>query len=94
VFNGDLIAKFSEKPQVGEGWINGGFMVLEARIFDYLPGDQSSLEADALEALARDNELGAYQHVGFWQCMDTLRDKRQLEAMWQNNRAPWVSWTT
>lgn len=94
VFNGDLIAEFSEKPQVGEGWINGGFMVLEATIFDYLPGDQSSLEADALETLARDNELGAYRHVGFWQCMDTLRDKRQLEAMWQNNRAPWVSWTT
>ncbi len=87
-----LLVDFTEKPQIGEGWINGGFMVFEPQIFDYLKDDDSSLEADALEALAVDHQLAAYRHEGFWQCMDTLRDKRLLENLWHEHRAPWKVW--
>ena len=93
VFDGDLVAEFTEKPQVGEGWINGGFMIFEPGVFDYLEGDHSNLEADALERLAADRQLAAYRHDDFWQCMDTLRDKRLLESLWQEGRAPWKVWT-
>jgi len=86
------VKAFSEKPQIGEGWINGGFMVLEPGLFKYLTDDESSLEADALEALAADGQLMAYRHAGFWQCMDTLRDKRQLEQLWTSGGAPWKLW--
>ncbi|MDX6303662.1 MAG: glucose-phosphate cytidylyltransferase [Blastocatellia bacterium] len=92
IFNGDLVTEFVEKPQVGEGWINGGFMVLEPGIFDYLDNDTDSLEAGALERLAQDGQLAAYRHVSFWQCMDTLRDKRYLEGLWRDNQAPWRIW--
>ncbi len=92
IFDGDLIASFTEKPQIGEGWINGGFLVLEPRIFKYLHDDRSSLEADALERLAADRQLAAYRHDRFWQCMDTLRDKRLLEGLWQAGHAPWKMW--
>jgi glucose-1-phosphate cytidylyltransferase len=92
VFDGDRVAEFSEKPQIGEGWINGGFMVLEPGVFQYLSGDGDSLEAVALERLAADGQLCAYRHEGFWQCMDTLREKRHLEALWASGRAPWRSW--
>lgn len=92
IFNGDLVTEFVEKPQVGEGWINGGFMVLEPGIFDYLDGDTDSLEAGALERLAQDGQLAAYRHDSFWQCMDTLRDKRYLEGLWRDNQAPWRIW--
>jgi len=92
VFKGDLVAKFSEKPQVGEGWINGGFMVCEPAIFQYLKNDRSILEVDALEKLASDGQLAAYKHTGFWQCMDTLRDKRFLEKLWNEKKAPWKTW--
>ena len=92
-FDGDRVSGFTEKPQAGEGWINGGFLVFEPRVFDYLSGDNSSLEVDALEKLARDGELGAYRHDGFWQCMDTMRDKRQLEEIWSLGRAPWKVWS-
>jgi glucose-1-phosphate cytidylyltransferase len=92
VFDGDLVSDFTEKPQIGEGWINGGFMVFEPAIFDYLEGDDTSLEADALEHLARDRQLVAYRHEDFWQCMDTLRDKRLLESLWHERRAPWKVW--
>lgn len=92
IFDGNLVAEFTEKPQIGEGWINGGYMVCEPAIFDYLEGDQSSLEADALERLAADKQLAAYKHEGFWQCMDTLRDKRLLETLWQEPGAPWKVW--
>jgi glucose-1-phosphate cytidylyltransferase len=92
VFDGDVVVDFTEKPQIGEGWINGGFMVFEPGIFDYLEGDESSLEADALERLATERQLVAYRHEGFWQCMDTLRDKRLLESLWHERRAPWKVW--
>jgi len=92
IFDGDLIANFTEKPQIGEGWINGGFMVLEPSIFDYLHDDQSSLEAHALERLAAERQLAAFRHERFWQCMDTLRDKRLLEGLWQTGQAPWKMW--
>jgi len=93
VLDGGKVTRFSEKPQTGEGWINGGFMVFEPAIFDYLKGDGSILEAEALEQLADEGNLAAYQHEGFWQCMDTLRDKRQLESIWKGGQAPWKLWT-
>jgi hypothetical protein len=77
---------------VGEGWINGGFMVFEPAVFDYLSSDDCSLETDALERLAADRQLGAYKHEGFWQCMDTLRDKNLLERLWERDEAPWAVW--
>lgn len=92
VFEGDLVTEFVEKPQIGEGWINGGFMVCEPAIFNYLDEDGDSLEANALEQLASEGQLAAYRHESFWQCMDTLRDKRFLENLWQENKAPWKVW--
>ena len=91
-FEGDLVREFTEKPQIGEGWINGGFFVLEPRVLDYIDGDHSSLELDALERLARERQLAAFRHEGFWQCMDTLRDKRLLERLWQAGEPPWKLW--
>jgi glucose-1-phosphate cytidylyltransferase len=92
VFDGNLVADFTEKPQIGEGWINGGFLVFEPAIFDYLEGDHTSLEADALERLAADRQLAAYRHEHFWQCMDTQRDKRLLDSLWNHGNAPWKVW--
>lgn len=89
IFDGDLVAQFTEKPQAGEGWINGGFLVFEPELFDYLDGDDTILELHTLERLAADRQLAAFKHDGFWQCMDTLRDKRILEALWHEGRAPW-----
>ena len=89
VFEGDLVKEFSEKPQIGEGWINGGYFVFEPQIFDYLSGDGSILEVDALEKIAAEGQLAAYRHEGFWQCMDTLREKKLLETLWQSGNAPW-----
>jgi glucose-1-phosphate cytidylyltransferase len=91
VFDGDLVDGFTEKPQIGEGWINGGFFVFEPQVFDYLDGDQASLEVDALPRLAAARQLVAYRHAGFWQCMDTLREKRLLESLWQDSK-PWKVW--
>lgn len=92
VFQGDMVAEFTEKPQIGEGWINGGFLVLEPGVFEYLPGDETSLEAQTMEHLAKIGQLAAYRHEGFWQCMDTLRDVKLLESLWQQGRAPWKVW--
>ena len=92
VFSGDLVAEFTEKPQIGEGWINGGFMVFEPAVFDYLKDEATSLETDALERLASDQQLAAYKHEDFWQCMDTLRDKRLLESLWHQPGTPWRVW--
>jgi len=91
-FEGDLVTEFVEKPQIGEGWINGGFMVLDRSVLDRIAGDESSLEADVLEGLAEEGQLMAYQHEGFWQCMDTLRDTRLLRALWESGEAPWRTW--
>ena len=91
-FDGDMVTEFMEKPQIGEGWINGGFMCLEPRIFSYMKDDDDSLEADVLTRLAKDRELVAYRHERFWQSMDTLRDVRLLESLWQSGRAPWRNW--
>lgn len=92
IFDGNLVAQFTEKPQIGEGWINGGFLVVEPALFNYLQGDRSSLEADALEQLATDQQLVGYRHEGFWQCMDTLRDVRLLESLWHSGKPPWKVW--
>ncbi len=92
IFDGNLAAQFTEKPQIGEGWINGGFLVCEPAIFNYLEGDASSLEAHGLERLAADRQLVAYRHEGFWQCMDTLRDVRLLENLWHSGKPPWKVW--
>jgi glucose-1-phosphate cytidylyltransferase len=92
VFSGDLVSEFTEKPQIGEGWINGGFMVCEPGVFKYLEGDDSSLEADALENLAADKQLVAFRHESFWQCMDTMREVRLLEGLWRGGNAPWKTW--
>ncbi|HEY7089614.1 MAG TPA: glucose-1-phosphate cytidylyltransferase [Tepidisphaeraceae bacterium] len=91
-FDGDRVKEFSEKPQASEGWINGAFFVLEPGIFDYIEGDQTPWEKEPMEKLARDGQLMAYRHGGFWQCMDTLRDKRLLETLWESGHAPWKSW--
>lgn len=92
IFDGNLATQFTEKPQIGEGWINGGFLVCEPALFNYLEGDDSSLEANALERLAADRQLVAYRHNGFWQCMDTLRDVRLLESLWHSGKPPWKVW--
>jgi glucose-1-phosphate cytidylyltransferase len=89
--DGDDVIEFSEKPQIGEGWINGAFFVLEPGVFDYIDGDATQWEREPLERLARDGQLKAYKHASFWQCMDTLRDKKLLEELWQNG-APWRTW--
>jgi glucose-1-phosphate cytidylyltransferase len=91
-FDGDLVAEFIEKPQIGEGWINGGFFVLEPQVLDYVDGDETIWEREPLERLAQDGQLVAYRHDGFWQCMDTLRDKRFLESLWQSGDVPWKVW--
>jgi glucose-1-phosphate cytidylyltransferase len=92
VLEGDLVANFTEKPQAGEGWINGGFLVMEPQVFKYLTNDSMGLEVELLERLAVDGQLAAYRHYDFWQCMDTLRDKYNLENFWQNGNPPWKVW--
>jgi len=88
----DQIIEFSEKPQTGEGWINGAFFVLEPGIFDYIDGDQTQWEREPMEQLAKDGQLMAYRHESFWQCMDTLRDKHLLQKLWETGNAPWKTW--
>lgn len=92
VLEGDNVSRFTEKPTSGEGWINGGFLVFEPGIFDYLSGDECSLEGHALEKVAADGQLAAYQHPDFWQCMDTLRDRNYLQGLWESGKAPWKTW--
>ena len=84
------VTRFQEKPQAGEGWINGGFFVFEPGIFDFILDDSTLLEREPLEQLTQKGELMAYHHPGYWQCMDTLRDKHALEELWANNKAPWM----
>jgi glucose-1-phosphate cytidylyltransferase len=90
--DGDRITSFTEKPQTAEGWINGAFFVLEPEVFQYIDGDATLFEREPLENLARDGQLMAFQHDGFWQCMDTIRDKVKLEALWDSGDAPWKVW--
>jgi glucose-1-phosphate cytidylyltransferase len=92
VFEGDRVAEFTEKPQAAEGWINGGFFVFSPGIFDYLDDDTTILERAPLERLAQDRQLFAYRHTGFWQPMDTLREKQLLESLWAAGQAPWKVW--
>jgi glucose-1-phosphate cytidylyltransferase len=90
--DGDMVRTFTEKPQVGEGWINGGFFVFESAVLDWIEGDATSLEWGALTRLAAAGQLAAYRHHGFWQCMDNLREKRLLESLYASGEAPWVTW--
>lgn len=89
---GDAVASFAEKEQTSEGWINGGFFVLEPQVFDYIDGDDTIWERDPLERLAASDQLRAFRHEGFWWPMDTLRDVKLLETHWANGRAPWKTW--
>jgi glucose-1-phosphate cytidylyltransferase len=91
-FDANGSVHFIEKPQIGEGWINGGFMVFQPEVLDYIPGDQTNLEADVLERISNEGRLAAYRHEGFWQSMDTLRDVRYLRALWAAQTAPWATW--
>ena len=86
------IKSFAEKSKEDGGWINGGFMILEPEIFNYIDGDETILERKPLENLAKEEQLSAYKHEGFWQCMDTQRDKNLLEELWKNNKAKWKVW--
>lgn len=90
--DGGVVSSFTEKPAGDGAWINGGFFVLEPEVFDYIEGDSTSWEREPLEGLARDGKLGAFRHEGFWQPMDTLRDKLALEALWAEGNAPWKVW--
>lgn len=88
----NLITSFKEKSIEEGGWVNGGFMVLEKEVFDYLIDDDTVLEKDPLMTLASQGKLSSFKHNGFWQCMDTLRDKEYLEKMWKSGDAPWKNW--
>ena len=90
-FDGERVTRFKEKSTLDEGWINGGFFVVEPEALRYIEGDVP-WENDPLERLAIDGELFAYQHEGFWQCMDTVRDHRYLESLWHAEQAPWKTW--
>jgi len=90
--DGNQITEFSEKPQTKEGWINGAFFVLEPEIFDFIDGDSTHFEKEPLERLAGEGQLMAYRHTGFWQCMDTIREKKILETYWESGNAPWQTW--
>lgn len=86
------VSQFKEKPQIGEGWINGGFFVLQPGAIDYIDGNHTAWEFESLEQLAAHGQLAAYRHEDFWQCMDTLRDVHNLEKLWQEGNAPWKIW--
>ncbi len=89
----NMITSFMEKPKGAESWINGGFFVCEPQVFDYIQeGDSTIFERSPLESLAKDEQLNAYKHDGFWQPMDTLKDKNELTELWVNNKAPWAVW--
>jgi len=90
--DGSRISAFREKPEGGEAWINGGFFVLSPQVIDYVEGDATVWEREPMEQLAREGQLSAYRHPGFWQPMDTMRDKLQLEALWASGNAPWKVW--
>ena len=90
IIEDDKVSHFQEKPQAGEGWINGGFFVFEPVIFEFIKDDTTFLEREPLEKLAQMGELMAYKHSGYWQCMDTVRDRDSLQESWQSGKAPWI----
>ncbi len=89
---GDSVKHFAEKPQMDQGWINGAFFVLEPGVFDYINGDDTHWEHEPLVNLVNDDQLMAYKHAEFWQCMDTVRDRKLLESLWEAGKAPWRMW--
>jgi glucose-1-phosphate cytidylyltransferase len=91
-FDGDRVTEFFEKPESGEGWINGGFFVLNTKVLDYIEGDETVWERDPVERLAYDGQMMGFKHYGFWSCMDTLKEKNYLEELWQSGNAPWKMW--
>ena len=91
-FEGDMITNFTEKPQIGEGWINGAFFVLEPGVMDYIEHEEDMFEQRPLSRLAEDGQLMAYRHESFWQCMDTMREKQILNDYWATGNAPWKIW--
>jgi len=94
ISDGGVVDHFKEKPKGDDKWINGGFFVLKPQVFDYLKGDMDEVmwEDDPMVQLAQDRQLVAYRHHGFWKCMDAMRDKIELETLWQNNEAQWKTW--
>ena len=90
--DGNDVLSFQEKPQGDGSWINGGFFVLSPKVLDYIEGDHTLWEREPMESLARDKQMSAFFHKGFWQPMDTLRDKTHLEALWESGKAPWKVW--
>lgn len=91
-FERDRIVEFCEKPEKGEGWISGGFFVLNEQVIDYIDGDWTVWERDPVERLTREGQMMGYRHNGFWSCMDTLREKHILEELWASGKAPWKIW--
>lgn len=89
--NNNIVTSFQEKPQTSQGWVNGGYFVVEPEFFNFIDGDSTILEKEPLEKIAKKGELMAYQHHGFWQCMDTKRDRDMLEKLWEDDCAPWKS---
>jgi glucose-1-phosphate cytidylyltransferase len=91
-FRGDQVMEFYEKPEASEGWINGGYFVLNQKAIHYIQGDETIWEREPVEALSRDGQLMGYRHQGFWSCMDTLKEKNFLEQLWNSDKAPWRIW--
>jgi len=89
---GDEIVEFFEKPEAGEGWINGGYFVLDRKAIDYIESDQTIWERDSVTRLTRDGQLMGFRHYGFWSCMDTIKEKNMLEELWDSGKAPWKIW--
>lgn len=91
-FDGDTVVSFYEKPELSEGWINGGYFVLNRKVLEYIDGDDTIWEREPIERLAAEGELVGFRHDGFWSCMDTLKEKNHLEELWNTGRAPWKVW--
>ena len=92
LLNDHRVEAFQEKPQISDGWVSGGFFVMNKSIFDYLPSNDMSLETQPLQQLTQDGQLSVYQHEGFWQCIDTYRELEYVEKLWAKEQAPWKIW--
>ena len=90
IISNNEVKQFQEKPQASNGWINGGFFVFNKEIFNYIKSDNTMLEREPMENLSKDGQLMAFKHEGFWQCMDTIREKEILENLWNTNNPPWI----